>query len=301
MTRPLRLHVPGTLYHVMSRGNAKQRIFNGVADYDRFLRLLAQATERFRVECCAYCLMPNHFHAMLRPHNEPLSRMMHQLNSGYSQYFNRAHKRVGHVLQGRFKSLIVEGDDYFLTLLRYAMRNPVEARLVKVPSAWRWSSYRATAGLTRVPTYLELGSVWAMFDTTDIKRAQRRFIDYVSAPEGSVPSIESLFFGSRDFIEAMAPRLEPFRGDCELRYADRFAGRPPLSTLFANATDEWQRTLAIREAFFRYAYTLREIADIVRCHRGTVWRRLRVSPQQRLRTGRPPAERLLKRLRKLEA
>ena len=130
MARPLRIHIPHAFYHVMSRGNAKQTIFVGQADYEQFLELLEATSSRFDVRCRAYCLMPNHFHLLLQPRDTPVSCMMQQLNSAYSQSFNRRHDRVGHVLQGRFKSPLVDRDEYLLEVLRYIMLNPVEADLV---------------------------------------------------------------------------------------------------------------------------------------------------------------------------
>ena len=158
MARPLRVHIPGVLYHVMSRGNARQQIFLDADDYARFLTRLTVTSARFGVRCRAYCLMVTHFHLLLEPNLFPLSRMMQQLNSSYSQSFNRRHERVGHVLQGRFKSPMIDGDDYVRRVLRYIALNPVRAGLVAHPAEWPWSSYRATAGLETRPSFLITGS-----------------------------------------------------------------------------------------------------------------------------------------------
>ena len=180
MARPLRLHIPGALYHVMSRGNAKQAIFLGGQDYERFLELLSATTSRFGVLCLAYCLMQNHFHLLLEPHERSVSRMMQHLNSAYSQWFNRRHQRVGHLLQGRFKALLVDRDAYVLQVLRYIVLNPVEAGLVSDPAEWRWSSYRATVGRSAAPAFLALDDVWKAFDA-DVGRARSRFAEFVDA------------------------------------------------------------------------------------------------------------------------
>ena len=102
MARPLRLHVPGMLHHVMSRGNDKREMFIDDVDYARYLRVLERSAERFGVEVVALCLMPNHVHLLVKPHQHPLSRMMQHLNGSYCGWFNRRHGRVGHVLQGRY-------------------------------------------------------------------------------------------------------------------------------------------------------------------------------------------------------
>jgi putative transposase len=262
-------------HHVMARGNGKQQIFINRADYQRFLDLLEASSRRFRVECHAYCLMPTHFHLTLRPGPHPVSRMMQQLNGAYAQYFNWRHRHVGHVMQGRFKGLIVEGDDYLLRLLRYVMQNPVAARLAKVPSAWRWSSYRATAGLAPVPSFLSVGAVWSMFDGTDSRRAQQRFADFVAIPEVTAPLLAAVFFGSSEFGRALSSKLAPTRSISEFTYRERFADRPPIGALFPEGQDELARARAMQDAFSRHAYTLREIANVLRCHPSTVWRRVR--------------------------
>lgn len=279
MARPLRIHVPGVPLHVMSRGNGKQPIFINRADYQHFLELLAASAKRFRVDCHSYALMPNHYHLMLRPSAFPISRMMQQLNGSYAQYFNLTHQHVGHVLHGRFKALMVEGDVYVLTLLRYVMRNPVEAGLSNTPATWPWSSYRATAGAVRVPSFLTLEPIWTMFDAADSGRAQRRFAEFIALREGSATLLSALFFGSSEFGTMLSPKLEPTRDDREFTYAERFADRPALDVLLTNGQDAQQRARAIQDAFCRHGYTLREIGEVLGCHPSTVWRRLKSGPQ----------------------
>ena len=142
MARPLRLHVPGMLHHVMSRGNDKREMFIDDVDYARYLELLERSSRRFGIEVIAYCLMPNHVHLLLKPALHPLSRLMQHVNSAYCGWFNRRHGRVGHVLQGRYKAQILESGPSFLRVLRYIMLNPVNARMVARPGDWSWSSFR---------------------------------------------------------------------------------------------------------------------------------------------------------------
>ena len=275
MARPLRIHAPGVPFHAMARGNGKQRIFIDRPDCLHFLDLLETATKRFAVECHAYCLMPTHFHLMLRPGPHPIWRMMQQLNSSYADYFNWKHRRVGHVLQGRYKGLLVEGDDYFLRGIRYIVRNPVAAGLAREPSAWRWSSYRATAGLMAAPAFLSLDAVLAMFDSMDRKRAQQQFVDFGAIPEDTEPFLSALFVGSERFGRTLSPKLEPIREVRDHTYRERYADRPPLSALLTTGQGELQRSRAIEAAYLRHAYTLREIAAVVGCHPATIWRRVR--------------------------
>ena len=281
MTRPLRVHIPGVLCHVMSRGNARQEIFLDTEDYNRFLARLAVTTTRFGVLCRAYCLMVNHFHLLLEPTTFPLSRMMHQLNSSYSQAFNRRHERVGHVLQGRFKSPMIDGDAYLRRVLRYIVLNPVRAGLVEQPSEWRWSSYRATAGLEAPPPFLTLDRVWQSFDA-DPSTAQRRYEAFVvDGPPGRSDRLPgTMADGPEPFLARVREVLEQYRDDRDVPYAQRFGCRPSLERIFEDAHDAAALNRGMCQAFQRHGYTLREIGDFVRRPAHTVWRRIHRANRQ---------------------
>src|SRR5713101_1874876 len=137
MARPLRLPLPGGIYHVTARGNDRQAIFEGEADCSLFTR--------YRVRCHAYCLMGNHYHLLLETPEGNLSAAMRQLNGVYTQRFNRRYERCGHVLQGRFGAQLVDGQAYLHEVCRYIVLNPVRAALSSHPRDWRWSSFRAPA------------------------------------------------------------------------------------------------------------------------------------------------------------
>jgi len=156
MARPLRIEFEGAVYHVTSRGNAREDIFLSDSDREMFLKTLAHVVDRFGWVCHAYYLMGNHYHLMIETPQANLSRGMRQLNGIYTQRFNREYHRVGHVFQGRFKSILVEKDAYLLELSRYIVRNPVAAGMVNDVTAWPWSSYRATAGDISAPGFLRV-------------------------------------------------------------------------------------------------------------------------------------------------
>jgi len=145
MARALRIEFPGAIYHITSRGNEKKAIFRDSNDRKTFLEILTLVTERFEWECHAYVLMGNHY-LLIETLKSNLSRGMKQLNSIYTQKFNRRHKRVGHLFQGRYKAFLVEKEYYLLELSRYIVLNSVRAGLVEHPGEWKWSSYRATIG-----------------------------------------------------------------------------------------------------------------------------------------------------------
>jgi putative transposase len=143
MPRPLRIEFPGALYHVIVRGNERKAVFRDDADREDYLRRLAHYRKKFGFRLLAYCLMNNHVHLVIETGPDPLSRVMAGLQSSYTQYFNRRHRRAGHLFQGRYKAFLVEKDPYALALLRYVHENPVKAQIVTKPEEYVWSSDRA--------------------------------------------------------------------------------------------------------------------------------------------------------------
>ena len=143
MARKPRLHVPGGLYHVILRGNARQDVFFVSGDRHFFYQLLAEGVTRFGYRVHAFCLMTNHLHLALQAGDEGLSAGMQNLSFRYTRYLNARLGRVGHVFQGRFKAFLVDQDRYGLALIRYLHLNPVRASMVRQPGAYRWSSHRA--------------------------------------------------------------------------------------------------------------------------------------------------------------
>ena len=161
MARPVRIDVEGCLYHVMARGNERRAIFRDERDRERYLERLAHYREKFGFRLLAYCLMDNHVHLAIERGKGPLSRIMAGLQSSYTQYFNRRHRRLGHLFQGRYKALLVEEDPYALGLVRYIHENPVKAGLVGRPEQYPWSSdrfYRRGRG----PEWLDVDRVLGM-------------------------------------------------------------------------------------------------------------------------------------------
>jgi putative transposase len=136
VARPLRIEFPGALYHVTSRGNAREAIVRDDADRQMWLAVLGEVLSRGHWLCHAYCLMDNHYHLLVETPEADLSYGMRQLNGVYTQRFNRQHGRVGHVFQGRFKAILVERDSYLLELSRYIVLNPVRARMVTHPKRY---------------------------------------------------------------------------------------------------------------------------------------------------------------------
>ena len=151
MARKPRLHVPGGLYHVILRGNARQDVFFTAGDRNYFYELLAEGVTRFGYRVHAFCLMSNHVHLALQVGDRELSAGMQNLSFRYTRYLNARRKQVGHVFQGRFKAFLVNQDRYGLALVRYLHLNPVRAKVVRTAGAYAWSSHRAYLGEEDLP------------------------------------------------------------------------------------------------------------------------------------------------------
>jgi REP-associated tyrosine transposase len=143
MARRPRLFAPGLLYHVIARGNQRQPTFLTAEDYQAYLGRLGTYQKRYDVILYAYCLMPNHVHLLLQTSEAPLAKFMQGVQQSYTQRFNLAHDKVGHVFQSRYKAIICESDEYLAALVRYIHLNPVRAGLVDDPEKYPYSGHRA--------------------------------------------------------------------------------------------------------------------------------------------------------------
>jgi REP-associated tyrosine transposase len=197
MARPLRVEFEGALYHLSARGNVRQRIFADEKDCAKFVQLLIESLQRYDAAVHAYVLMGNHYHLIAETRRANLGRWMHWLSTAYTVYFNRRHKRVGHLFQGRYKSIVVEAEGYLLSLSRYVHLNPVRGSLLgrgdplerrKRLRSWRWSSYRGYSGLAKPESWVEqervLGEIGGR--SKEQRLRYRRFVE-----EGLLREIES--------------------------------------------------------------------------------------------------------------
>ncbi|HEV3162799.1 MAG TPA: transposase [Isosphaeraceae bacterium] len=143
MPRTARASVANYCYHVLNRGNGRQDVFHKPEDYDAFLEMIASASARLPMRVLGYCVMPNHFHLVVRPHGDgDLSRWMQWLLTTHVRRYHREYGGSGHVWQGRFKAFPCQDDDHLITVLRYVERNPLRARLVSRAERWKASSLR---------------------------------------------------------------------------------------------------------------------------------------------------------------
>lgn len=275
MARPLRIEFSGALYHVTSRGDRREPIFEDDEDRLKYLSILAEVVGRFNWDCHAYCLMTNHCHLVIETPDGNLSKGMRQLNGMYAQASNRRHNRMGHLFQGRFKGILVDKESYQLELTRYVVLNPVRAGMVKHPVEYEWSSYRAMVGEAPPPSWLATDGLLARFGKrrADARRKYARFV-----VEGiSVESIwtelrQQIYLGDKKFVERMQRKAE-LQGD-ELSIP-RVQRRPPALSIAAIAAKHPERNEAIVAAYSTGAYNYREIAEHFGLHLATVGRIIR--------------------------
>jgi REP element-mobilizing transposase RayT len=177
----------------MQRGVARGRIFNDRSDYDEFLRRLGEELERTETGCYAWCLMSNHLHLLIRTGRIPIGRVLQSVLGGYSGYYNRRHRRIGHLFQGRFKSVLCEEEAYFLELVQYIHINPIRAGLVRDMDAlerYPWCGHAAVMGTKKVK-WQDTDEVLGRFGRTP-HRARAAYRNFVTegVARGRRPELE---------------------------------------------------------------------------------------------------------------
>lgn len=271
MARPLRLELAGALYHVTSRGDGREDIYLSDADREVWLAVLGQVCMRFNWVCHAWCQMSNHYHLLIETPEANLAQGMRQLNGVYTQRFNRLHKRVGHVFQGRYKAILVERDSYLLELARYIVLNPLRAGMVKRLEAWPWSSYLATCAQTPVPEWLQTDWILAQFGRQRA-RAIRNYVEFVH--EGArLPSIWSqlqgqIYLGSDAFVTKMQIQIEKRSALDEIPRIQRRG----LTQQLADFERRFDRNEAMARAYLSGQHTMAAIARHFGVHYTTVSR-----------------------------
>jgi REP element-mobilizing transposase RayT len=163
MARQPRAFVPGGIYHVFARGSNRQPIFAFDSDRIDFLSCLEKVVARDHLACLAFCLMPNHYHLVLETIDGQLSRAMKALNGRYALRFNRRYGRDAHLFKNRFGAVHQETEPQLLWTLRYVVTNPVEGGSCRSADQYRWSSYRASAGIDRAPSFLDVARLHSYF------------------------------------------------------------------------------------------------------------------------------------------
>jgi putative transposase len=267
MTRPLRLEFAGALYHVTSRGDRREPIYRD--DYDRvaWLDVLGTVCERYNFVVHSFCQMGNHYHLLVETVDGNLARGMRMLNGSYTQYFNRRHKVVGHLFQGRYKAILVQKETYLLELTRYIVLNPLRAKMVRSLADWDWSSYAHMIGCKPAPVWLDADWLLGQFAPTRVA-AIDGFHRFVMQGRGLASPLRDTKYqtilGDAAFIAQYQYAVAP-EGIPEVSKAQRRTVALSLNEYQANYSD---RNEGMARAYLSTAYTMAEIGK----HFGVAYR-----------------------------
>jgi REP element-mobilizing transposase RayT len=282
MARPLRIEFAGALYHVMSRGNERRAVVRDDADRQKRLDWLERTVETYGWRLHAFALLTNHEHLFVETPEANLSAGMQFLNGNYTSYFNRRHRRAGHLFQGRFKAQLIEEEGYFLEVSRYVHLNAVRAKLVLRPEDYRWSSCPGYVQARQALAWVTYGRVLGEFaaEAREARRAYAKFLRAgLSEPAASpfAATVAGVLVGSEAFVERMRHLLgarSEAKGVPELK---RLRLRPSLERIVTEAasrfgcdaerwspgrrSDDAGRALAAYVARRRFGYSATEIAE----------------------------------------
>ncbi len=272
MSRPLRLEFAGALYHVTSRGNGRKKIYFKESDFELFINLLSTVCSHYHWIIHAYCLMSNHYHLLIETPDANLSKGMRQLNGVFTQAMNKKHHRVGHLFQGRYKSILVDRDAYLLELCRYIVLNPIRANMVASLDEWLWSSWPCMVGKRPSPNWLATDALLNLFD----KKRTVAIAEYSHFVEqGANKTIwddlqHQIFLGDDEFVEKHQLLQEQLAGDLsEIPFTQRSVTPLSLKNYELHSTT---RNEAIIKAYQSGGYTLKEIGSHFKIHYSVVSR-----------------------------
>jgi REP element-mobilizing transposase RayT len=212
MARKPRIEYEGALYHVITRGNQRQRVFKDVEDHQRYLKILSDYKIRYEYALYAYVLMNNHVHLLIETRETPLSKILQGINQTYTMYFNRKYGTVGHLFQGRYKAILCDKDAYLLSLVKYIHLNPVRVGIVKEVGKYPWSSYRGyiEKGEGERIGVVDIEQVLEMFSENK-GRARRAYRAYMGEEEGIrreevYTTVDQRVLGDEGFVEKVKER-----------------------------------------------------------------------------------------------
>ncbi len=275
MARPLRIQYDGAVYHITSRGNAREPVFKDDEDRRIFLEILHKANTRYNMLCHAYCLMNNHYHLIIETPDGNLSDGMRQLNGVYTQLFNKRHNTVGHIFQGRYKAILIQKESHLLEVCRYVVLNPVRAKVAKEPDDWKWSSYLGTAGKEKPHPCLTTDWILGQFGPNK-RQSEKKYSEFVMAGIGKEKILKGAkgqsIIGEDEFIERFLNHVKGFEEVKEIPKSQRYLGRPILAELFEGVKEKKEISGKAKEAVERYGYSQKEVADYLGIHYSTVSR-----------------------------
>jgi putative transposase len=252
MARPLRIQYSGAVYHVTSRGNERRKIFKDDQDRKAFIEILGQSLKIYHVVLYSYILMNNHFHLLIETPLGNLGEFMRHFTITYTSYFNRRHKRVGHLYQGRYKSILVDKDAYLSVLSRYIHLNPVRIKQVRGKSedekkeivrTHQWSSLPGYTDKRKKEENVEYGKVLREYggDNDRGREAYRKRIreDIAGGLEIKDKIIGQSILGGEEFIAWIKDKYLKGKKDREcppLRVLQRYRAKEEIMEVITRVT-----------------------------------------------------------------
>jgi len=181
MARKSRLQQAGRFWHITSRGNNRQNIFLDDSDRNAMLGYIGDAADRMKWALHGYTLMTNHLHLVIEAEIAQVSAGMHSILTRYAKRFNFVYSRTGHAIERRFGSEVIETERHMVESARYVVLNPVRALIVDHPGEYKWTSFRATAGLAAAPPWLQTNFIRQFFHQTDSELGAELFRKFVES------------------------------------------------------------------------------------------------------------------------
>ena len=211
MARKPRIEFEGGFYHVITRGNQRQKVFLEEEDFLKYLKFLSDYKDRYGFWIYAYVLMSTHVHLLIETGQVPLSKIFQGINQRFTMYYNWRYGTIGHLFQGRYKAILCDKNSYLLSLVKYLHNNPVRAGVVRQPEEYQWSSHREYLGMNKkglVDTELVLG----MF-SEDLKRGRRLYREYMGkeekiSKEEFYRTVDQRVLGDETFVERVREKVE---------------------------------------------------------------------------------------------
>lgn len=223
MARKPRIEFEGAFYHIITRGNQRQKIFKDNEDFLQYLDMLSRYKTQYKYYLHAYVLMNNHVHLLIEIRKIPLSKILQGINQSYTIYFNRKYNTSGHLFQGRYKAILCDKDKYLLALVKYIHLNPVRARIAKNSDEYRWSSHNSYARNPGKKDIIDEDQVLRMF-SEDKSKARRLYTAFISEgisvkKEDVYLTIDQRILGDENFADKVMGKcdadIEPKRKEKE--------------------------------------------------------------------------------------
>jgi putative transposase len=287
MPRPLRVHVPGGIYHVTLRGNHQQAVFVDEGDQRLLNCIVARALQTFGARLHAYCWMTNHLHLLMQVDQQPLSKPMWAIALEFARAMQKKLDRTGHYFERRYFAALVDVDSYFLELIRYIHLNPVRAGIANDPGRYAWSSHHAYVG-SRQESWVTTEFALRMFGHSRISAvtAYRRFLDCEDAAlwspdhvkqEPQCPSFRRDDFSARaEFVPPARQTLDELIAEACARFElTRQRVESPLRDAYVSKVRAW----IAHQAVTRHICGLSAVARALRRDESTLRQAVRAYPQ----------------------